>query len=1473
MKKKTRIGYLVVLGVLAFIFILSDNSRFQQYVLRPALCSSLRSQNFDVEVDSLRWHWASSRLELYGISCRDRQQSSVLSLHYLEADLKPLDLLWKQLHLTRLRLHALQVDLPALLATIGSENTSPGGSLRLKVDQVLLTHSSLQYEPSLDLRQISARLAFSLAQERKWLRIDDLHFELSNGFTLEDFALQASLDDEGLLEVPLFDLRLPQSYIQLDTLTCRLGDTTLHAVELLRPLNLKANIATADFPRLQADLQEAGLQSPAFQLDLLASGTMDNLKVDQLKVLDNLGVTSINLKGNLHQIQQQEQRQIEAQCSQVGVEAQELLQYVQALFPELELSLPQDLLQNLGYVSFSGLCRLKTTQLSLDGRLSTQPGDIDLNLCLDRQDRENYRCQADLDLPSYRFDRILDPEVFTGSGSLALQADALFSTSGLRQADVKSQVRRISLLDYDYRHLTLDVQVPSPSSCRINLDADDPNCLLSANAVIKNITAEKVYQATLEAVHLNLPALHLLSGDKAGAHLSFTMDTQLQGDTLERLWGYCRLDSIELSHRNTQYSLPSLVLNNRPQGDYAHLELRSEQINADAYGDFNIKHLLHDFQSNVLARYLPSLFTALPQDDARLHNQFSFQVDIASTDSLAKAFSLPLSVVDTATVKGYYYDEKHIFSLAAESGKLRVQNQLLENPRLNIDNKAGQRIDFSLQTNLPSKNHTFYLDMNAKSLADSLLMDARMEIDQHQPFASLQSRHRFLRNERKQVCIDNEVSIPYLLWKDARWQLDTALIAFHPEKLLVDGFHLYNQYGSSIQANGTISRQDCDSLFVKLHELDISYLTRIMKEPRPRAMHLGGYITADAALQFLMDDIQLDADATVRDFQLNEVVMGDLDADLAWNQEQSCLDAYALVKSGDLQIGRIDACYSPAEDSLRLDISSDGLPLDFVSHFTDRFLTLSAQAYGKVVVVGKPVKNKWYVLADAYAADGELYSPHTDTRYNFADSVKLTEHGLHFDHLVLYDNNRNTGVLDGSIYHTNFFDFSFDLGAELDRFQVLDLPASSQGDFYGNIVASGKIRVNGHEKDLHVDANIKTEDPSNLYLTLSESSDVNYGFITFVDKDAQGQAASEHSLPVSTKELPSNLSVDANLEVLPSANIVFVVNPASSDEMRMNGTGSLRISYDTKDDLQLFGRYELEKGKFGFTFQDLLHRDFNISQGSSINFSGDLMASTLDIKTSYSIPNVELSDILDESEISALNLNRTNIPVNCLLNISGDLKQPEISLGLAYPSADDELRRRISNVINTEEILNRQVVSLLLLNSFAVSENVQTYDATNNNMSAVMDLGLSTLSNQLNHFIYQAMGSDNLSFDLNYRYDDVEQGLGEWQVAMSGQMLNNRLTINGNIGSREDLVNDNTQFIGDFDLEYRFSRDGRLRGKFFNRTNDSRYFKSAMTTQGVGLVYKENFHNFPALYRQFVNWITRRISRSRAESDLKSSRR
>ncbi len=1507
LKKKRHIWYLILPALLGILFLLSDNSRFQQNVLRPLLCSFVQKQGLEIGLDSVRWSWSKASLQLFGLHCSDSLSQEFLSVEHAEADIQVLPLLWRHINVKTLRLHGVHVYLSkerpdgslnlANLPVFSSESNSGNSvgedsgkkrSFRLLVKKLVLTQSSFSYhleqvedisQPSgkngIELRHLQARMSILLDKNLQQLTIEDFSFESSDGFMLEDFDIQASLEGDGsLLTVPRLNIQLPQSHVSCDSIELTCPSFKLDSLAFLRDCHLHSVLATEDFPILSKAFSKAALNRPQAALHLHVRGDAQRSVVEHIRLrMDDL----CGLEGSMEIQTGDHHWQFKGDMEECFVDTA-LIPYLQALFPDNDFRMPE-MVEKLGRISFSGLFFADSNHAALHGDFSTDPGvfTADLQLEQDKGMASTYNVRVLLETPSYNVEQLSGNQMFEGSASLVLSAEAQQLGSPAYTASVEAKVNRFPFNGYTYHNVDFFADVDGNGLYALTVNSQDPQCDLIAGFGLDTRGDQSKWTANMNMENVNLQALNFLEGDEENAHLSLCLDTHLEGDTLERLWGFVRIDSLDFYHNQVSYQQPEILLTSEHDGNYAHIRLASRQLNADFYGDMSLRQISREIQSNVIAKYLPSLQYggAAPAVDGPLGNQFAFRVDVNSTEAISTAFSLPFSIVDKARINGYYYDEKGVFALNFMADSLRINQMLLQDNSLMLDNTGSDNLKLNLYSVYQPQNDKIQLSLNADAFQDEVNMDINLSMSQDTLVQSYSS-HRFYRDSLSSLACNSRISVPLAQWKGSEWQLDTTRIDYLQNKFHIENFsfHHDNQY---IRLDGCVSSDENDTLNVEISEIDLAQLTQLFPPGIlvPKPISFQALLSANASVRALLGAPELDADVKAKDFGINNARMGDLDALARWNNAESCLEIDATVQSADLQTGQIEGAYYIAGDSLFLGIQSDGIPLNFISYFVEPMMSLSASAYGDINVYGKPLRNKWDVMAVAFVPDGELYSPYTNTRYNFSDSIIMTPGRIHFNQIELFDEYNNTAVLDGTISHQGFLRMGFDLSLGMNRLHLMNLPASSSQGFYGEIVASGQARMSGPDNDLQIDLDVKTEDPTNFYLMMAENAVENdYSFIRFVQKENR---------PL-TKDLTTNfqnvdntlsalvpsatVSVSMELEITPSANLIFVTNPVSGDEMRMNGNGTLRMSYDQNQDLQLFGRYELEKGKYGFTFQDLIHRDFNILQGSSINFSGDLMSADLDIKANYSILNVELSDILDESEIVSMNLNRTGIPVNCLMDISGELQQPEIILGLEFPSADDELRRRIMNVINTDEILNRQIVYLLLLNRFAMTENVQNADAATNNMSAVLDIGLNSLSNQLNRMIYQAMGRDNLSFDLNYRYDDMAEGLGEWQVAMTSQLLDNRLIINGNIGSREDLVNDNTQFIGDFDMEYKFSQDGRWRVKMFNRSNDSRYFKSAITTQGVGVVYKESFNTFSEVRRLIIDRFTRQIERSKAESDL-----
>lgn len=299
------------------------------------------------------------------------------------------------------------------------------------------------------------------------------------------------------------------------------------------------------------------------------------------------------------------------------------------------------------------------------------------------------------------------------------------------------------------------------------------------------------------------------------------------------------------------------------------------------------------------------------------------------------------------------------------------------------------------------------------------------------------------------------------------------------------------------------------------------------------------------------------------------------------------------------------------------------------------------------------------------------------------------------------------------------------------------------------------------------------------------------------------------------------------------------MDPNAGDRIKGYGSGSLQIQYGDKTDLRMYGNVGILSGSYNFSLQQLIHKEFKIREGSIINFNGDPLEANMNINAIYNLT----ANIGDLDQNLALESPRTNVPVNCVLNLDGSLRSPKISFDLELPGSNEELERQMKSLVDTEDMMTRQIVYLLVLNKFYTPEYTGTKGS--NDFTAVASSALSSqLSSLLNNI------TDKVQIGTNIRAS--EDGITDTEVEMllSSQLLNNRLIFNGNFGYKNNSTQKNA-FIGEFDLEYKLTKSGDIRLKAYNHANDLyQYLKQALTTQGVGIMFKRDFSNFSEMFRR-----------------------
>ena len=313
----------------------------------------------------------------------------------------------------------------------------------------------------------------------------------------------------------------------------------------------------------------------------------------------------------------------------------------------------------------------------------------------------------------------------------------------------------------------------------------------------------------------------------------------------------------------------------------------------------------------------------------------------------------------------------------------------------------------------------------------------------------------------------------------------------------------------------------------------------------------------------------------------------------------------------------------------------------------------------------------------------------------------------------------------------------------------------------------------------------------------------------------------------------------------PEAKLRVVTDAKTGDNITLSGTGSIRATYYDKGNFQMFGTYTVQQGLFKMVIQDVIHKDFQMQQGGTINFAGDPYEADLDLKAVYTVPSVSLADL-------GFNFADKSVRADCILNLGGKAGAPQVTFGLNLPTVSDDVKQMVRQLIATDEDMNRQILYLLGVGRF-YNYNYAATDAAADGQSqssvAMKSFLSNTLSGQLNNIISNAIGASNWTFGANLSTGQV--GWSDMEVGglLSGRLLNNRLQVNGMFGYRERPTS-TTNFVGDFDINYLLTPSGNISLKAYSETNDRYFSKSSMTTQGVGILLKRDFKNFKSLFRR-----------------------
>lgn len=1297
------------------------------------------------------------------------------------------------------------------------------------------------------IKNLSAKIALkAFNKDSVNAHIKKMSFEESSGFALNKLSLNlvANRDSAFLQD---FEIRLPQTDLKIARARIDLTQVdSLPAILDNAPIDL--DIATS-----RICLQDLSPFVPAFrnftdtiELSAEATGWINNFDLKRITLLYGdkmIFVGNMELKNITHP----DQTYVLGQVSKMYITTDGLAGLANN-FSDRPVRLPDPVIK-LGTINFTGEISGFFDNLVAFGKLSSPIGSIQTDLIFgsDKEKDIALYLKGRIISSNLNIHEILKENNPFGNVCFDINLDARRPVNGYLSGKITANINEFDFRGYKYENIDLSGNFKK-NAFDGKIQVDNPNGALYAEGIFQHQGKNSLFNFTARLDHFRPDSLRLIDTYEAPL-ISAVLSADFTGDNIDNVEGSLRIDSLSFQTTPHSFFLKQFEVVASGHSQDRHLAIHSDILNGEVTGSYSFATLIPSLM-NTMKGYVPALINVTQKKHKTDENNFSLLLTIENTEAISNTLKLPFTMIQQGRVTGHYNNIYNKFRVEAWLPKFRIGQSRFESGYLSCDN-PNEKVDVQVKAiNYNDKGLRNYLDLKVDAKDNRVNTLIGWANNKESLFkADLSTSILFVeeKDEKGPSTLRTEITLNEspLIVKDTLWTINPADITIRKGKIGIRDFKVGKEE-QFLTMDGIVSNDPLDTLLVNLNHIELSYIFDVLNIP---VLQFGGEATGKINANDLFNSRMLNIDLEVQNFSFNQVNLGRLNLFSEWDDTQKGILMLGSIYKNDSTWTDVNGYIFPVgpNDGLSLHFDANDINLAFLRPFVKNVVKdLQGRGFGSIHLHG-PFSDL-NVEGDAYVLDGGVGVDFLNTYYTFSDSVHLDKSSVNLQDITIQDKLGNAGKLSLKFNHSHFRDFSFQVDLQANNMLLYDVPEKRNPMIYGTVFGSGAGQIKGNDKLVTFDVNMKSDPKTAIYLDfLNKNTAADYDFITFVDKSklvTHPDSATTHPqdlLALSETEEGAEIRANFLFDITPDAHIELIMDPISDDRIKGKASGPLQIQYGNRSDLRMYGDVNIVEGNYNFSLQQIIRKDFKIRDGSTINFRGDPLNANMNVSAMYSLS----ANIGDLDETLARESARTNVPVNCIMKLDGALRTPAISFDLELPGSNEELERQVKSLVDTEDMMTRQIVYLLVLNKFYTPEYLNGYKSSE--LNAVASSAISTqLSSILNSFTDKVQIGTNIHPGQNGLMENTE-----YEMLLSSQLLDNRLLINGNFGVRNGVNLPKNTFIGEFDLEYKLTKSGDIRLKAYNHARDLYYgLKQALTVQGAGIMYKRDFTSLWEIFKK-----------------------
>ncbi|HEX2922014.1 MAG TPA: translocation/assembly module TamB domain-containing protein [Bacteroidales bacterium] len=1099
-------------------------------------------------------------------------------------------------------------------------------------------------------------------------------------------------------------------------------------------------------------------------------------------------------------------------------------------------------LTRLGTISFNGSFSGFITDFVTYGDFRTSVGNISTDISLRPDKTKLYTIQGLVNGININLGEILDSKTL---GQVSMHANIDGKASSLKSfaGSVTGRIDSLDFNNYNYRNINLKGNF-TEDTWNGSINVNDNNIELDLLGLFNFTDTLPEFDFTLDLAKMDMYKLNIDKKDST-ASLSLNMTSNFRGNNFDNLDGEIKLLTSTITRKGKTLDLNDFTLQTFKEQNIPVLSLKTDFLDAEIKGRYNFKGLTQTI-TTAISSAMPSLVKATPEKDLNIQNDFKFAVNFKNTDELNEFFETGLTLAEDSYIKGSIVLDT-ILNIEGLADFVLFRNIRANELSINTNYyKAG--ILSAIKTSsleLPGSTILKNFSLVANTEPDTLILSTNW--DNKEPVLNkgllltrgILSRDSITGNKVLKIDIDSsEVYANNSLWKISQSEvvLGSGSVSINDVRVA--------STGRFYQANGTLSHNSADTMYLAFKGIDIEPLnhfgkkeveTDVETDTSKLMMNIKGRLNGTLALTNIFESPLLESDITINDFSILGSQYGDIYIKSGYDYTSKVVDIAASNNLGGIRVFDLDGYYDPDLKNLSVDVIASKLPVEALNPLLRSFASdITGSVTGKLNL---SAKSSDLVLKGAVKAENvNIRIDFLNTLYTINDSIKFDKQGIKFNNMKFSDNEGHSATLDGTVFHKSFNDFSTDLIINMgNNFKVLNTQLKDNSSFYGTAYASGVVSINIEPELMSFDISATTGRNTRFSIPLSDEQSVSeYPFINFINPNEEKKASSLMLPAEPEKQVGFDINIDLN--VTPDAVTELIFDEKAGNKITGTGSGILNISLNPAGDFMITGDYTIEKGDYLFTPTNIINKKFEVENGGKISFNGDLDNAEIELKAIYQKFNASLAPILHDEE-------RTErVSVEPQIVLTGKLFNPNVKLDINLPDADEETKTYLSNAISTDEELFMQFLSLLMLRRF-YSDQSSLVSSSSSGTNMMASTTLEMFFNQFSNWI----SNDNLNLGINYKPGD-ESNLNpdEVQLAFEKKFLDDRVIINGNFDYSSTTGGATEKLTGDFEAEVKVKK---MKFKVFNRFNDISMGKGYYT-QGVGIFFGREFEKISDLFKK-----------------------